>query len=306
MNENIETNLFNSTVTLADTLLTAITDISKSQVLASLQGLLTALVTLLIMYEGIRTLMGRTTQPIKSLTWNLLKKIFILCIITGADNWIGALDDVIMELYKLSGGIDEKGAHTIATKLDEITDLYLKGMSYMYSNLSTNYWGSANEAGPIWCMFLMSLGFFVLILDYSLTLFLTVVSIYILMALLPLALFLFMWQPTKHVFSAWCGMLLGNLITFLVYMSISTLILDTFKNLFSIDFTDISNFFIVGTNIFIMCIFLAATINLIVYLAKRLAIVVIQKDVNENAGGFRQSVTNNISNNITKKFLWNR
>lgn len=306
MDEKINTNLFDSVVTLSETLITAISDISSAQIVKSLQGLLTALITLLIMYEGIRTLMGRTNQPIKSLTWSLLKKVFILCLITGADNWIDLMDKVLLEFYKLVGGLDESGGHKVAQKLDEITDLYLKGMSYMYANLSTNYWGSANEAGPIWCMFLMSLGFFVLILNYTLTLFLTIISIYILIALLPLVLFLFMWEPTRQVFSAWCGMLLGNFITFMVYVAISPLILDTFKNLFSVDFSGVNNFFILGTNIFIMCVILTATINLAVSLAKRLAVVIIQKERNENEGGFRQSVTNNITNNVTKRFLWNR
>lgn len=304
MNDEIKTNLFQSIVTLADAMLEAITKVESVTVVQALQSILVSLITLLILYEGIRTLMGRTNKPIKNLVWSLLKKVFILCLIAGGDDWLKAIDSIIVEFYKLVGGIDGDGGHVIAKKLDEITDLYLKGMSYMYSNLSTNYWGDANQAGPLWCMLLMSLGFFVLILNYSLTLFLTIVSIYMLMALLPVVLFLFMWSPTRHVFSAWCGMILGNLITLLVYMSVSTLVLDTFKNLFSIDFSGVNNFFIMGTNIFVMCIVLAATINLIVSLAKRLAIVIIQKEEDEN--GFRQSVTKNITNTVEKRYFWNR
>lgn len=130
-------------------------------------------ITLIITYKGIETMLGRSKTPIKELIWDIAKKVFLLALITGADGWITLITNSINDIYNFAGG---GKTEEIFTKLDDITNKYIETINTMYASLSNDRWGDANAFGPLWCMILISLGFFAFVISFALTLIIAIVA----------------------------------------------------------------------------------------------------------------------------------
>lgn len=98
---------------------------------------------------------------------------------------------------------------------------------------------------------------------------------------MPIVFFLAMWSPMYRVFSLWLELILANCLTLLIYMSIKDKVLAVMLNIFDVSklFKDniTSNFFVVGTNVFIVCLAIGLIVKITEKIAHRLANVTLKR-----------------------------
>lgn len=191
-----------------------------------IQTAIVAIVGLMITYKGYQTLMGQSQQPIKELTWDISKKLFIMLFVLNTNGWLTQANELCNAFYDWAGG-----GKDMYSKLDGATNAYIASMRELLSAIK-------GIDGVIQFVILgvantVALGFG--IFAFAFTIFISQLTNSLLVFILPLALFCLMWQQTRRVFEQWLSLFISNLITLIIYTKVAGTFLDMFTAQMSVN-----------------------------------------------------------------------
>ena len=277
------TTIFSEIQSGVDEILKIFTDATLNEKFTWVQGLLAAILTVVIMYKGFQTLAGRTQSPIKELVWDISKKLLIMMFVLNINGWFTQSKELCDAFYDwASGGENFYG------KLDTITDKYISAMSSFSASMTTGgLWGDAVLLGPLWCMICLTIGYIFIVLAFAFTLITAQLTNTLLIFVLPIALFALMWERTKQMFGQWLNMFISNLIVLILYSSLANLVIRVFEKTFTITGTISANypFYSKGISILLTSIMLVVAIKMVVQIAQGLASVSLDSGAGAAAAG---------------------
>lgn len=284
MAENTYTgsNLFQSIDELLQNILDVFKDVAFGDKFAVFEGILVAVFTLMIMYKGYEVIAGRTQSPLKELAWDFTRKLIILAFVLNTGNWLTLSTDALNELYEWAGG-----KSVLFTGLDQITDSYLTmvGACSQKITFRIGLEGASVVLAPFYTIVCATLGYIILVLGFAFTIISVQLTNTILVMLLPGALFCWMWDTTKNVFSQYLNLFLSNLIVLLLYTIVQNVALKTFAKTFTQDIADDASWYALGNSIFITCIILVLLIKTATGIAQSLASVALDSVTKEAMTG---------------------
>ena len=277
------TTIFSEIQSGVDEILKIFTDATLNEKFTWVQGLLAAILTVVIMYKGFQTLAGRTQSPIKELVWDISKKLLIMMFVLNINGWFTQSKELCDAFYDwASGGENFYG------KLDTITDKYISAMSSFSASMTTGgLWGDAVLLGPLWCMICLTIGYIFIVLAFAFTLITAQLTNTLLIFVLPIALFALMWERTKQMFGQWLNMFISNLIVLILYSSLANLVIRVFEKTFTITGEISANypFYSKGISILLTSIMLVVAIKMVVQIAQGLASVSLDSGAGAAAAG---------------------
>ncbi len=209
---------------IVDNLLEKLQQLSLNDKLQEIQLILSAIITLSIMYKGYMVLAGKSQDPIRELVWDLGRKAFILSFVMGAGAWLNYSIEAVKGIYEWAGG-----GISFYTKLDELVNAVLNYIQIIWEE-------SPNLAIPFTALIIVII--MICFVAISFELFFSIIAcsvsnIFLIIAL-PLALFCLMWNQTKQVFTQWCQLLLSNTFTLLFLFMFLSFCLSAMDSMFDI------------------------------------------------------------------------
>ena len=276
------TTIFSEIQSGVDEILKIFTDATLNEKFTWVQGLLAAILTVVIMYKGFQTLAGRTQSPIKELVWDISKKLLIMMFVLNINGWFTQSKELCDAFYNwASGGENFYG------KLDAITEKYIQAMNSFYRAVDLPIFGDAVVVGPLWCMICLTIGFIFITLAFAFTLITAQLTNTLLIFVLPIALFGLMWERTKQMFGQWLNMFISNLIVLILYSSLANLVIRVFEKTFTITGEISANypFYSKGISILLTSIMLVVAIKMVVQIAQGLASVSLDSGAGAAAAG---------------------
>jgi len=170
-----------------------ITNIISSYFASDLNVLLSSSLALYIVFYGYMVLAGKVQAPIEDLIWNLARFALLITFMNNGDGWLDLTKEAIKGLSSIGTGstglgfIDDqfKEVGKIATKVGEDAPYIIDGILQLI----------------IWAGFLLSAVPAVLLILAN------KISMYILLAFLPLFIFCLMWGWLKESFNQYMSAL---------------------------------------------------------------------------------------------------
>lgn len=110
-----------------ENLLSNLQQMSLNNKMQQLQLIVSAIITLSIMYKGYMVLAGKSQDPIRELVWDLGRKAFILSFAMGAGVWLNYSIEAVKGIYEWAGG-----GIGFYQQLDGLVDAVLKYMASLW------------------------------------------------------------------------------------------------------------------------------------------------------------------------------
>ena len=260
------TEIFTSIGYTIENLLEKIQGISLDGKMQQLQLLVSAIVTLTIIYKGYMVLAGKSHDPIREIVWDLGRKAFILSFAMGAGMWLQYSVEAVRNIYEWAGG-----GIGFYQKLDGLVDTVL---TYLESMWDESDFSDGTVFLAAFMIVIIGICFVAICFELFFSIIACSVSNTFLIVVLPLALFCLMWNQTKQVFTQWCQLLLSNTFTLLflfMFMSFCQSALMAIFDFKAMEEFELTNIFIQVLEVVLMCFVLVQIIKVIKSLAQNLA-----------------------------------
>ncbi|OBV30142.1 hypothetical protein BKN38_05245 [Helicobacter sp. CLO-3] len=259
-----KTDIFTGIGYIVNNLLDNIQQISLDDKMQQLQLLVSAIITLTIMYKGYMVLAGKSQDPIRELVWDLGRKAFILSFAMGAGAWLNYSIEAVKGIYEWAGG-----GIGFYEKLDGLVDSVLSYMEVLWKE-------APMRLAPLTALMVVIIGicFVAITLELFFSIIACSVSNTFLIIVLPLALFCLMWNQTKQVFTQWCQLLLSNTFTLLflfMFLSFCQSALEQIFDYKKLEEFKMVNMFLQVFEVVLICFVLVQIIKVIKSLAQNLA-----------------------------------
>lgn len=261
-----KTDIFTSIGHIVNNLLDNLQQMSLNDKMQQIQLLMSALITLTIMYKGYMVLAGKSQDPIRELVWDLGRKAFILSFAMGAGVWLNYSIEAVKGIYEWAGG-----GIGFYQQLDGLVDSVLGYMELIWDK-------SKARDGTVFLAALMIVIIGICFVAICFELFFSIIACSVsntfLIIVLPLALFCLMWNQTKQVFTQWCQLLLSNTFTLLflfMFMSFSQSAIGTIFNFKALSDFDLVNIVLQTMEVVLTSFVLVQIIKVIKSLAQNLA-----------------------------------
>jgi len=237
-----------------------ITNIISSYFASDLNVLLSSSLALYIVFYGYMVLAGKVQAPIEDLIWNLARFALLITFMNNGDGWLDLTKEAIKGLSSIGTGstglgfIDDqfKEVGKIATKVGEDAPYIIDGILQLI----------------IWAGFLLSAVPSVLLILAN------KISMYILLAFLPLFIFCLMWGWLKESFNQYMSALLSNALVIIV---ITTLLKSVVTFFTSFETKSGANVYLVTVAYFVTGFFGAFIIKYLAGICSNLMRVSIEK-----------------------------
>lgn len=249
-----------------ENLLSNLQQMSLNNKMQQLQLIVSAIITLSIMYKGYMVLAGKSQDPIRELVWDLGRKAFILSFAMGAGVWLNYSIEAVKGIYEWAGG-----GIGFYQQLDGLVDAVLK---YMASLWKESGMSAGKTIMAAFMIVIVGICFVAICFELFFSIIACSVSNTFLIIVLPLALFCLMWNQTKQVFTQWCQLLLSNTFTLLflfMFMSFCQSVLEQVFSLEALKEFDLKNILLQTLEVTLMCFVLVQIIKVIKSLAQNLA-----------------------------------
>ncbi|WP_334092580.1 type IV secretion system protein [Helicobacter typhlonius] len=249
-----------------ENLLSNLQQMSLNNKMQQLQLIVSAIITLSIMYKGYMVLAGKSQDPIRELVWDLGRKAFILSFAMGAGVWLNYSIEAVKGIYEWAGG-----GIGFYQQLDGLVDAVLK---YMASLWKESGMSAGKTIMAAFMIVIVGICFVAICFELFFSIIACSVSNTFLIIVLPLALFCLMWNQTKQVFTQWCQLLLSNTFTLLflfMFMSFCQSVLEQVISLEALKEFDLKNILLQTLEVTLMCFVLVQIIKVIKSLAQNLA-----------------------------------
>lgn len=228
---------FQATESIINKILENVEKFPLTDIFLTLEKALVAIITVQIIYKGYQVMAGRSNDPVRELVWDIARKLLILTFVLNLGSWLTMAKDALQGLYEIVGM-----GESLYAKLDGLVDQFLK----VYDSIVNVMQVVADDAWIVELSMIHLYGFFTIIV-FGICFFIIVLPLFLstvrttllntlLILLLPVALFCFMWEQTKGVFSAWCNAFLGNLLNFLLLSIIINVIFLGFGSVFDVSY----------------------------------------------------------------------
>lgn len=237
----------------------AITE-TVSEVLSSqVSTLFTASITLYVLFYGYMVLAGKIEAPVSDLIWNLAKFALLITFINNVDGWLDLTKESIKSLSEITG---TRGLGFLDTQFSQI-------------GRTTKFYADKADWGLGWVVaVLIWAGFLLSCIPAVLLIVINKVSMYFLLALLPLFIFCLMWGWLKESFNQYLSAILSNALVIVVV----TVFLEAINNfLYEATLSGTLNSLMVAMSYVVIGLFGAALVKYLASQASNLMRVSIEK-----------------------------
>lgn len=223
--------------------LTEVTDIISAAFSSDLMTLATTGILLYIIFYGYMVLAGKVQAPVQDLVWNLARFGLLITFMNSADVWLDLTKEAIKGLSSLGGA--SEGLGFIDNQFDRVSTLAAK-----VSDKAP--WGAG------WAISLLIwTGFALSCFPAAIIIIVNKISLYFLLALLPLFIFCLMWGWLKESFNNYMSALLSNALVIIVMTTTLKAVVGFFES-FSVT---TGNTFLVGFSYLLTGLFGAALVK---------------------------------------------
>ncbi|EKT0418647.1 type IV secretion system protein [Campylobacter jejuni] len=192
----------------------AIRQVGTSDKVAELSVLFSIIVTLVIMYKGYEVLMGKSQNPIRELTFDIVGKLVAITFALNLGGWLDLIISAMDGIYEWAGGGTQ-----MYKNLDELFISTTQLTNAIWAKTS----GIGNSILAVFAMLLCYIGFGIATIP---TLAIIVVSTFtqtLLVISAPIIFWLLIFKATRNVFTQYISLLLSNtLIILLVGLFLKT------------------------------------------------------------------------------------
>ncbi len=198
-----------------DTLVSSLAESIRKGIAADILSLVNVSVTLYLIVFGYMILAGKKQVPVRDLLWELARFAIILAFLNNAGNLLDKLQDAVKELSRIGSGSGMTGLAMLDLLMNKVS-AYATELGKQ-ANKGAD--GSVSEtliAGLVW------VGFGAFAFPTFLTFSMSKLTIYLLFALSPVALYCLMWGFFKNVFARWVSALLANALVLMLLSIVSS------------------------------------------------------------------------------------
>jgi type IV secretion system protein VirB6 len=171
-------------------------------------------ITIYVLYKGYLILAGKTQEPIRDLMWDLCGKAFIICALYGADTWVIYVKDMVKAFFNWAMNYgDSAGMNGLITNFGIIFDNVGKINEEVMNSIT-----KTSNRGIDYPLF-MSVGYLSATIGISIPFLIyigTKISIFFMITLAPIVIFLRLYGFSKNIFAQWLKIVLSTLLTVLL------------------------------------------------------------------------------------------
>lgn len=247
-------------------------------------NLLAVYLSLWLMFETYKMLYGKGEQTIGGFLWIAFIKFIFILLALNASDWVSTVVDAMKEIKAYTRGTSF-GALDPFSKLGTIASQ--TGTMAVYASASAEDTNALYGLLMYFCVFFIFLGFFIGAFPYLKTIITNWISFFILSILTPLAFYFLIFGMTKNSFKQWLQMIIGNLVTLLIFSLLTSFVLNweqgVLQKIMDAGSKNADPFAITGLCI-IFGILTNAVCSLAVSLAEKLSVISFESATNSSFG----------------------
>lgn len=261
--------------------------------LNELQAVVGTIIVITIMYKGYLVLAGRNQDPIRDLVWDIARKMFILTFVLNVNGWLDQSIQAINGFYEWAGG-----GTSLYTQMDKVANVVCSGVTALW-NKNDIVFGFGDKITSFFVILIIIIAFLAISFELFFTIIATSVTNAFLIVAFPLALFCFMFNQTKQVFTQWCNLFISNIFLLLFLLVFTDFFINNIQKIFNLESYIAKNasFIQIIIEISLISAVLVQFVRVIKDLAKNLAQVTLDSSINgigfsRLAGGVTRKVAN--------------